>query len=56
MRWSRALLVMLVLLVLAFVYGAFILRTDSPQVVDLSTVVDLANEGKIEAIEVEQNE
>ncbi|MBN1992766.1 MAG: ATP-dependent zinc metalloprotease FtsH [Anaerolineae bacterium] len=56
MRLSRALLVMLVLLVFVFVYGAFMLRTDSPQVVDLSTVVDLANEGKIESIKVDQDE
>ncbi|MBN1217893.1 MAG: ATP-dependent zinc metalloprotease FtsH [Anaerolineae bacterium] len=56
MRLSRALLVVLVLLVLAFVYGAFILRTDTSQVVDLSAVVNLANEGKVESIKVDQDE
>jgi cell division protease FtsH len=56
MKWSRVLLVVLVLLVAAFIYGAVVFRTDSPQPVDLSAVVDLANQGQVESITVQQND
>jgi cell division protease FtsH len=56
MRWSRALLVVLILVGLISFYGLFVLRGDSPQVVELSQVVDLANEGQVQAIKVNQDE
>jgi cell division protease FtsH len=56
MKWSRALLMMLVVVMVAFIYGAYVFRGDTPQVVDLSEVVDLVNEGKAESIKVDQNE
>jgi cell division protease FtsH len=56
MKWSRVLLVVLVLLVAAFIYGMVVLRTDSTQSVDLSAVVELASQGQIKSITVEDNE
>jgi cell division protease FtsH len=56
MKWSRALYVLLILVVLASLYGIFVLRTDSHEMVDISKVVDLANKGQIESITVDQNE
>jgi cell division protease FtsH len=56
MKWSRALLMILVVVMVAFFYGAYILRGDAPKVVDLSEVVGLANQGQIKNITVNQNE
>jgi cell division protease FtsH len=56
MRWSRALYAILIFVVLAFLYGVFVLRTDPAEVVDISKVAQLANEDKIKAIKVDQNE
>jgi cell division protease FtsH len=56
MRWSRALYAVLILVVLAFLYGIFVLRADSLEIIKISEVARLANEGKIEAIEVDQDE
>ena len=56
MKWSRLLLIVLALIVLFFLYTLFVLRTDTPRAADLSTVVSLANEGKIEAIKVSEDE
>jgi len=56
MKWSRLLLVALVILVAVFIYGAVMLRSDSPKPVDLSAVVDLANHGQIKSITVDENQ
>ncbi len=56
MKWSRALLVVLVLVVAAFIYGAVVLQSDTPEVVDLSTVIDLSNQGQVASITVNENE
>ncbi len=56
MRWSRALYAVLILVVLVFLYGAFVLRTDSPEIVEISRVAELANQNKIEAIRIDQND
>ncbi len=56
MKWSRALYAVLIFIVLAVLYGIFMLRTDSPDVVNISTVAQMAKEGKVEAIRVDQNE
>ena len=56
MKWSRALYAVLIFVVLAFLYGIFVLRTESPEMVDISTVAQLAKEGQVTAIKVDQNE
>jgi len=56
MKWSRALYAVLIFVVLAFLYGVFVLRADSPKVVDISTVAQLAKEGQVEAITVDQDD
>jgi cell division protease FtsH len=56
MKWSRALYAILIFVVLLFLYIVFIGRTESPDVVDLSEVAQLANQGKVKAIRVDQNE
>ena len=56
MRWSRALYVVLILVVLVFLYGLFIVRNDSSEVVDISKVAELANKGQVESITIDQNE
>ena len=56
MRWSRALYLILILVVMAFLYGLFVVRSDSSEVVDISRVAQLANDGKIESITVDQNQ
>ncbi len=56
MKWSRALYAVLILVVLAFLYGLFVARSDSTTVVEISKVAELANEGQIESITVDQNE
>lgn len=56
MKWSRALYAVLILIVLAFLYGIFVLRSDSRQAIEISEVAQLANEGRIKAITVDQNE
>ncbi len=56
MKWSRALYAVLIFIVLAFLYGMFVLRADSPDVVDISSVAQMAKDGKVEAIRVDQNE
>lgn len=56
MKWSRALYAVLILVVLAFLYGVFVLRTDSPDVVDISKVAEYASNGQIASILVDQNE
>ena len=56
MKWSRALLVILVIVMVAFFYGAYVLRGEAPKSVDLSEVVDLANQGQVKSIKANQNE
>src|SRR5262245_49273992 len=56
MKWSRALYAVLILVVLAFLYGVFVLRTDSPKIVEISQIAELANQGKISSIMVDQDE
>ncbi|GAB4424712.1 MAG: ATP-dependent zinc metalloprotease FtsH [Anaerolineae bacterium] len=56
MKWSRALYAVMFFVVLAFLYGIFVLRADSPDMVDISTVAQLAKEGQVSAIRVDQNE
>lgn len=56
MKWSRALYAVLILVVLAFMYGIFVLRTESPQVVEISKIAELASQDKIASIVVEQDE
>ena len=56
MKWSRALYAILIFVVLAFLYGVFVLRADSPEVRDLSEVAQLANQGQVESILVDQDE
>ena len=56
MKWSRALYAVLILVVLIFVYGFFVLRTDSPEAVEISNVAELANKGEVESIRVDQND
>jgi hypothetical protein len=43
MKWSRALYAILIFVVLAFLYGVFVFRTDSAEAVDISEVARLAN-------------
>ncbi|MEW5958758.1 MAG: ATP-dependent zinc metalloprotease FtsH [Chloroflexota bacterium] len=56
MKWSRALYVVLILVVLVFLYGLFVVGNDSAKVVDISRVAELANKGQLESITVDQNE
>ncbi|MCB0163251.1 MAG: AAA family ATPase, partial [Anaerolineae bacterium] len=56
MKWSRALYAILIFVVLAFLYGVFVLRTEAIESKDLSEVAQLANEGRVESILVDQNE
>ncbi|MCG3208063.1 MAG: ATP-dependent zinc metalloprotease FtsH [Anaerolineae bacterium] len=56
MKWSRALYAVLIFIVLAFLYGMFVLRADAPDVVDISSIAQMAKDGKVEAIRVDQNE
>ena len=56
MKWSRALYLVLILVVLVFLYGLFVVRNDSTEVVDISKVAELANQGKVASITVDQNE
>jgi cell division protease FtsH len=56
MRWSRALYAVLILVVLAFLYGVFVLRTDSPEAIEISRLAELANQGRVKAIRVDQND
>ncbi len=56
MKWSRALYAVMFFVVLAFLYGIFVLRADSPDMVDISTVAQMAKEGQVTAIRVDQNE
>ncbi len=56
MRWSRALYLVLILVVLVFLYGFFVVGNDSTKVVDISRVAELANKGQIESITVNQDE
>jgi len=56
MKWSRALYAILIFVVLAFLYGVFVLRTESIESKDLSEVTQLANQGQVESILVDQNE
>ncbi len=56
MKWSRALYAVLILVVFVFLYGIFVFRADTPEAVEISKVTELANQGEIEAIKVDQNE
>jgi cell division protease FtsH len=56
MNWSRALYAVLILVVLAFLYGVLVFRTDSPESAEISRVAGLANQDDIESIKVDQNE
>jgi cell division protease FtsH len=56
MNWSRALYAVLILVVLAFLYGVLVFRTDSPESAEISRIAELANQDDIESIRVDQNE
>jgi cell division protease FtsH len=56
MKWSRALYAVLILVVLAFLYGLFVVNADSTTTIDISEVAQLANEGQVQSIAVDQNE
>jgi cell division protease FtsH len=56
MKWSRALYAVLILVVLAFLYGLFVVNADSTTTIDISQVAQLASEGQIQSIAVDQNE
>ncbi|MBE7551381.1 MAG: ATP-dependent zinc metalloprotease FtsH [Anaerolineales bacterium] len=56
MKWSRALYAVLILVVLAFLYGVFVLRAETRDAVELSKVAELANKGQVDTIIVDQNE
>jgi cell division protease FtsH len=56
MKWSRALYAVLILTVLAFLYGIFALRSDTREIVDISKVAELANKGQVDSIIVDQNQ
>lgn len=56
MRWSRALYAVLILVVLAFLYGVFVLRAESRDTIEISKVAELANKDQIDTITVDQNE
>jgi cell division protease FtsH len=55
MKWSRVLYVVLILVVLVFIYGVFLLRTEAPQIVDISRIAELASQNNIASILVEQD-
>ncbi|HEX9921050.1 MAG TPA: ATP-dependent zinc metalloprotease FtsH [Anaerolineae bacterium] len=56
MKWSRALYAVLILVVLAFLYGLFVVNADSTTTIDISQVAQLASEGQIQSVAVDQNE
>jgi len=56
MKWSRALYAVIILVVLIFLYGVFVLRSDSPEIVEISKVAELASQNRIESIRVDQND
>lgn len=56
MRWSRALYAVLILVVLAFLYGVFVLRAESRDAVEVSEVARMANNNQIDTITVDQDE
>ncbi len=56
MKLSRAFYAILILVILAFLYIVFVLRSDSTETVELSEVVQLANDGRIESIRVDEDE
>jgi cell division protease FtsH len=56
MKWSRALYVVLILVVLAFLYGVFVLRREASPIVDISRIAELASQDKIASIIVDQDE
>jgi cell division protease FtsH len=56
MNWSRALYAVLILVVLAFLYGVLVFRTDTPETAEISKVAELANRSEVESIKVEQND
>ncbi|GIK40628.1 MAG: ATP-dependent zinc metalloprotease FtsH [Chloroflexi bacterium] len=56
MKWSRALYAVLILVVLAFLYGVFVLRAETRDAVELSKVAELANKGQVDTVIVDQNE
>jgi cell division protease FtsH len=56
MKWSRVLLILLVVVVLIFLYGMFVLKDQQAQPADLSTIITMANQDKIQSIKVEQND
>lgn len=56
MRWSRALYAVLILVVLAFLYGVFVLRAESRDTVEVSKVAELATKNQIDTITVDQDE
>ncbi len=56
MKWSRALYAVLILIVLAFLYGIFVLRADTHETVEISKVAEFANKEQIDSITVDQSE
>lgn len=56
MKWSRALYAVLILTVLAFLYGIFALRSDNRETVEITRVAELANKGQVESVTVDQNQ
>ena len=56
MKWSRALYAVLILTVLAFLYGIFALRSDNRETVEVTRIAELANKGQVESITVDQNQ
>ena len=56
MKWSRAVYAIIVVVILLILYGFFVYRSTSPNTVDLTTVAQLAVEGKVDSIRVDQND
>ncbi len=56
MKWSRALYAVLIVVVLVFLYGIFALRSETREIVEISEVADLAGQGEVESITVDQNQ
>ncbi|NJN95397.1 MAG: ATP-dependent metallopeptidase FtsH/Yme1/Tma family protein [Anaerolineales bacterium] len=56
MKWSRALYAVLILVVLAFLYGVFVLRAESRDTIEVSEVAKMANNNQIDTITVDQDE
>jgi cell division protease FtsH len=56
MKWSRVLYAILILIVLAFLYGIFVLRADTRETIEISKVAELANKEQIGSITVDQND